>query len=246
MSIFEEAQTTEQNTSQDQSYLDQVVQTKGTNWSNPEVLAKGKLEADTYIQSLEGQLAEMREDMSKQDYAAQLLQELKGEATDTGTVIPALSENTASTEILATPAGQGEDDLKSLVEKALSDRDNKVAIENNQKIVEEELVKKFGTEAQAEVSKRAKELGMSLTRMQEIASESPNAFLSLMGQPAKDLGPMTNSSVRTESVTQQVSSDRNWNYYQNLRKENRNLYYSPKVQQQIVDDKLRLGEKFGI
>jgi len=82
--------------------------------------------------------------------------------------------------------------------------------------------------------------------MQEIASESPNAFLSLMGEPVKDLGSMTNSSIRTESVTQQASSDRDWNYYQKLRKENRNLYYTPKMQQQILDDKERLGVKFGM
>jgi hypothetical protein len=245
MSLFEEAQTTEQTNGQEESYLDQVVKTKGTNWSDPEVLAKGKLEADTYIQSLEGQLADLRTDMSKQDYAAQLIQELKGEATVTGDVSPAL-ENTASTAEATTPVGLGEEDLKSLVDRALTDRDNNKITESNQKIVEEEMAKKFGNDAQAEVNKRAKELGMSLDRMQEIASESPNAFLSLMGQPAPSLGSMVNSSIRTESVTTQASSDRDWNYYQKLRKENRNQYYSPKVQQQILDDKLRLGVKFGI
>jgi hypothetical protein len=245
MSLFEEAQTTEQTNGQEESYLDQVVKTKGTNWSDPEVLAKGKLEADTYIQSLEGQLADLRTDMSKQDYAAQLIQELKGEATATGDVSLAL-QNTASTEDTTTPVGQSEEDLKSLVEKALSDRDKSKVTESNQQLVEAELTKKFGNDAQAEVSKRAKELGMSLDRMQEIASESPNAFLSLMGQPEQNLSSMTSSSIRTESVTQQASSDRDWNYYQKLRKENRNLYYSPKVQQQILDDKLRLGGKFGM
>jgi len=246
MSLFEEPQTTEGTNGQEESYLDQVVKTKGTNWSDPEVLAKGKLEADTYIQSLEGQLAELRTDMSKNDYAAQLIQELKGEATATGDVSLALETNTASTDEPATPVGQSEDDLKSLVEKALSDRDKSKITESNQKLVEEELTKKFGTDAQAKVSQRAKELGMELSRMQEIASESPNAFLSLMGEPVKDLGSMTNSSIRTESVTQQASSDRDWNYYQKLRKENRNLYYTPKMQQQILDDKERLGVKFGM
>lgn len=244
MSIFEETPNPETN-GQTQSYVDQLVQTKGSNWSDPEVLAKGKLEADTYIASLETQLAEMRDDMTKQDYAAQLLQEL-GKATDSSTVNQTPSEpNTADTQDPATPVGLSEEDLKSLVDKALSDKEKQTVTERNQKLVEEELTKQFGTEAQAEVNKRAKELGMSLERMQEIASESPTAFLSLMGQPTRNFEPMVNSTVQTESVTSQASSDRNWNYYQNLRRENRNLYYSPKMQQQMMEDKLRLGERFG-
>ena len=230
-----------------QSYVEQVVQTKGSNWSDPEVLAKGKLEADTYIESLESQLAEMRADIGKQDYAAQLLQELQGKATDPDTVNPAPSDpDTVGTQDPATPVGLSEEDLKSLVDKALSDKEKQTVTERNQKLVEEELSKQFGTEAQAEVNKRAQELGMSLERMQEIASESPNAFLSLMGQPTRNLDPMVNSTVRTESVTSQASSDRDWAYYQKLRKENRSLYYSPKIQQMLIEDKQRLGSRFGI
>ena len=244
MSIFEETPTTE--TEPTQSYVDQLVQTKGTNWSDPEVLAKGKLEADTYIESLESQLSEMRDDMTKQDYAAQLLQEL-GKATDPSTVNQTPSDpDTAGTQDPSTPVGLSEEDLKSLVDKALSDKEKQTVTTHNQKLVEEELTKQFGTEAQAEVNKRAQELGMPLERMQEIASESPNAFLSLMGQPTRNFDPMVNSTVQTESVTSQASSDRNWGYYQNLRKENRNLYYSPKMQQQMMEDKSRLGERFGI
>lgn len=243
MSIFEESQT-EETADQTQSYVDQLVKAKGDNWNDPEVLAKGKLEADTYIQSLEEQLSELRSDLDKQDYSAQLLQELRGKATDS-TVDPVLpTTNTAETQDTATPAGLSEEDLKSLVDKALSDKEKQTVTERNQKLVEEELTKQFGTEAQAEVNKRAKELGMSLERMQEIASESPSAFLSLMGQAKQNFDPMVNSSVRTESVNQ-TSSDRDWNYYQKLRKENRSLYYSPKVQQQMLNDKLRLGERFG-
>jgi hypothetical protein len=43
----------------------------------------------------------------------------------------------------------------------------------------------------------------------------------------------------------QTSTERNFDYYQKLRRENRNLYYSAKTQQQMFEDKSRLGEKFG-
>jgi hypothetical protein len=57
---------------------------------------------------------------------------------------------------------------------------------------------------------------------------------------------MITGSVRTEGVNMQASTERNWAYYQKLRRENKNLYYTPKVQQQLMDDKMRLGDKFGV
>jgi hypothetical protein len=62
--VFTEGTATEQTTQPEQtqeatppqdSFLSKLVEAKGENWSNPEVLAKGKLEADSYIQTLETQ-----------------------------------------------------------------------------------------------------------------------------------------------------------------------------------------------
>jgi hypothetical protein len=62
------AETTQQGTQPQESYLQKLVETRGDNWKDPEVLAKGKLEADAYIKNLEDQLAQMREDLGKQDF----------------------------------------------------------------------------------------------------------------------------------------------------------------------------------
>jgi hypothetical protein len=87
---------------------------------------------------------------------------------------------------------------------------------------------------------------MSLERMRDIAAESPNAFFALIGEkPQQPFSPLTQGSVRTEGVNMQTSTERNFDYYQKLRRENRNLYYSAKTQQQMFEDKSRLGEKFG-
>ena len=66
-----EIQATESTQPQD-SFVQKLVEAKGDNWKDPEVLAKGKIEADGYIKELEGQLSNMREDLSKQDYAKDL------------------------------------------------------------------------------------------------------------------------------------------------------------------------------
>jgi len=258
MSVFTEGTATEQTTQPEQqtaettppqeSFVAKLVEAKGENWKDPEVLAKGKLEADTYISELEGQLAQMREDMSKQDYAKSLLDQLQNKAADPTTAKTAMpnNNNTGGTEEGNTNPSLSEDDLKSLVEQTLTAREQETTVKQNLALVDQELEKSYGTEAKATIQKKAQELGISLERMQEIAAESPTAFFSLIGEPKKSFSPMVQGSVRTEGVNMQASTDRNWDYYQKLRRENRNLYYTPKIQRQLMEDKARLGSKFGI
>ena len=236
---------TQTETPPQESFLQKLVEAKGENWKDPEVLAKGKLEADGYIKTLEEQLATMREDMKKQDYQAQLLEQLQNKAAETTTAQTATPNNNGSTETQNTTASLSENDLESLVEKTLVKREQDSVIKQNLSQVDQELEKSFGTEAAATVQEKAKELGMSMERLRDIAAESPSAFFTLIGQPQKTFSPMVQGSVRTEGVNMQASNVRNWSYYQNLRRENPNQYYSPKVQQQMIQDRMQMGDKFG-
>lgn len=256
MSVFTESSPTTdttqpelqatQETKPQESYVTKLTEAKGDNWKDPEVLAKGKIEADSHIQQLERQLSEMKEDLGKQDYSKQLLDELQNRAADPTTANNAMpNNNNGGTVQENTNSNVSEADLKSLVERTLSERDRESVIKQNLSLVDQELESSFGTEALNRVKEKSKELGISMQRLQDVAAESPNAFFSLIGEPKKDFKPMVQGSVRTDSVNMQSSSERNWNYYQNLRRENRNLYYSSKIQQQILQDKQRLGEQFG-
>lgn len=240
------AEQTQTEASPQTSFLDKLVETKGENWRDPETLAKGKLEADGYIKNLEDQLVQMREDMKKQDYQADLLAQLQNKATETTTVNNGESNNNnGSINTQNTTGVVDEDTLKSLVEKTLTQREKNSTVQQNLSQVDKELESSFGTEAAATVQKKAEELGISMDRLRDIASESPSAFFTLIGQPEKTFSPMVQGSVRTEGVNMQASTDRNWSYYQNLRRENPNQYYSPKIQQQLIQDKMKMGDKFG-
>jgi len=242
-------QTTEQTqpeTSPQESYVQKLVEAKGENWKDPEVLAKGKLEADGYIKTLEDQLEQMREDMKKQDYQAQILDQLQNKATEStavSTEVP--NNNNGDINAQNTTEAVDEEVLKSLVEKTLTQREKDAVIKQNLLQVDQELEKSFGTEASAKVQEKADQLGMSMERLREIAAESPAAFMSLIGEPQKTFSPMVQGSVRTEGVNMQPSAERDWNFYQNLRRQNSKEYYTPKVQQQMMKDKLRLGDRFG-
>jgi C4-type Zn-finger protein len=237
---------TQEETSPQGSFLSKLVEAKGENWKDPEVLAKGKIEADGYIQTLEGQLTQMREDLKKKEYQDEVLEQLQKKATESTAVnngVP--NNNNSNTEGENTTRNLSEEDLKSLVEQTLNQREADAVTKTNLQRVDEELDKTFGTNAEEVVKKKAEELGMSMDRLSEIASESPNAFFTLIGEPKPTFNPMVNGSVRTEGVNMQVSTDRNWQYYQKLRRENPNQYYEPKMQQQLLQDRMRLGDNFG-
>ena len=260
MSIFEdkpaEAQTNEavateattQETPPQESFVSKLVETRGEKWGDPEVIAKGKLEADAYVKTLEEQLAQMREDLGKQDYASQLLTQLQQKAPSptVGNTVASNNNNESGT-YADDDTNQPVDDeiLKSLVEKTLTEREAKATVDQNLSVVVTQLEELYGTEANATVQKKAQELGMTLERIEELAKESPSAFFALLGEnrvPAKSLA---HTSIRTEGVNYENTGQRDWAYYSQLRRENKNAYYTPKVQQQLLEDKQRLGSKFG-
>ena len=234
MSIFDQTKGQPEGDSDNQSdWLSKVVEAKGEKFKDPQVLAKSKLEADEHIKNLETQLAEIRDELKKQDFSAQLLDKLKNKDTPQQ---PAPSD---------TKPEVSEELLKTLVEKTLTDREKANTSAQNQRVVVETLAQKYGTEAKAHVATKARELGMTVERLEELAAESPNAFFALIGEPRKEFTPVIKGSVNTQSVTMQAPVERDWSYYQKLRKENKHLYYNPSTQQQMFKDKARLGERFG-
>jgi rubrerythrin len=245
--LFEDQTTNPQTTPQTtEDWLAKVVEAKGETFKDVQVLAKSKLESDRYIKELEEQAKALREELTRQDYSAKLLEQLQNKApnpTNGNPVAP--NQNNGSTTPSDTKPETSEDILKALVEKTLTERETKNTAEQNAAIVRNELVAKYGTEAKSHVERKAQELGMSYSRLEQLAQESPNAFLTLIGEPKKDFKPLTQGTINTQSVSMQTSTARDWNYYQNLRRTNKTEYFKPSTQQQMLKDKLSMGDKFG-
>lgn len=229
-----------------EDWLAKVVEAKGETFKDVQVLAKSKLEADRYIKELEEQAKALREEVTKQDYAAKLLEQLQNKAPNTtngNSVAP--NQNNGSTTPSDTKPEMSEDILKALVEKTLTEREATATAEQNASVVRNALVSKYGTEAKAHVERKAQELGMPYSRLEALATESPNAFLTLIGEPKQDFKPLTQGSINTQSVQSQQPTTRNWNYYQNLRRSNKTEYFKPSTQQQMLKDKIAMGDQFG-
>jgi hypothetical protein len=181
MSIFD--QTTDQNADKQvslggatSSFVERLVASKGEQWNDPEVIAKGKVEADDHIKSLEQQLKDLREDLGKQDYSKQLLETLQ-QSKAQGTPPAAVVQE--GTQPAVTPVEA--ETIESLVAQALQKRETIATAESNLALANASMVETFGTEAAATVQAKANELGMSLDSLRALAAQSPAAFASLIG-----------------------------------------------------------------
>lgn len=229
----EKTKTTEEN-SNHESFLDRLVSEKGDQWKDPEALAKSHFHAQARIKELE----EKVNGFSEQDYAKTLLEQLQAKQAQE-VVTP------QTPEVAKTPSDAGSEDtnrlspedVESLLEKAISKREKATT-------VEVALRDKFGDNANVVVHDKAKELGLSIKKMQELAEESPQAFLRLVGEPEKmDTNKNFDSTLNSSSgFNSGNSTERNAAYYSKLRRSDRKTY--DRLQVQMFDDRVRLGDKF--
>ena len=252
MSVFEQPATEQNNETaapeatevSTESFVSKLVEERGDKWSDPEVIAKGKLEADTHIGNLERQLSELREDLAKNEYAKQVLDALQNKAGSTTLDTVAQQQKEDSAAPNSNTTGNSDLDMDSLVEQALAKRELEAKVSQNLKQVEDTLEASFGTEAQKVVLEKAQQLGMSLDRFKEIATESPNAFLTLIGQPAVTERNADLSSAKNTVAAFSNTTQKDFDYYQDLRRKNPNQYYSPRVQNEMAQSRVSLGDKF--
>jgi len=236
--------TTAQTTTETNSSFTEQLVGEGKKFRDVESLAKGKLEADRHIADITRTLTELREEVAKQDYAKTLLEQLQSKGAGSGT---ANTEDSLTTRNSATEntTQTREVDIEALVEQAITKKEKTRTFEQNIAAANDVMVSQYGDRAGEVLKLKAQELSISVDRLKEIAAESPTAFLQLVTDSSKKSTDkvVMPSSVRQDSLASNTS-ERTFNYYQKIRKENKSQYYSPKVQRMLMEDRLRLGEKF--
>ena len=225
-------------------YVAKVVAAKGAQWSDPQELAKGYDASQAYIQNLENQAKEMQTELEKQDYAKTLLEQLQSQGK------PPVTEQTvapdSTTQENTTPQ-RSEDELKNLMKEVLTQTNTENVKSSNLQRVDEKLKELYGTEAEAKMAKKSQELGLSKERLQDLAGESPEAFFQIIGEKVeKEFNKTTQGTINTSAPAfENTSNVRNWDYYENLRRTNKALYFSAAVQKQLFADKVEQGSTFG-
>lgn len=202
---------------------------EGRKFKTVEELARGKKEADAFIQRLQGELEGLRAELKEREDSKRMVEDLRKELLEKKE--PAPIKDMSNT------------DIKSVVTEQLKELEAQKNAEQNLKIINEKMFGKYGKDAADVVAKKAIALGVNKGFLESVALRSPQAFLTMMGveeiqEASKPASGATkqgiSSSVNVEAAITNVPQQAQKNYYDTMRKENPTLYWSAKVQNQLA------------
>lgn len=226
-------------------YLAELVG-EGKKFKDVQDLARGKWEADLHIKNVESVQDDLRTDFLrlKQDYESRAkLEELVDQLASREQLPP--RENTQS-ERTGTPVIDP-NMIEGLVSKKVQEIESYKKQIENQNLVGAKLHERFGDNYQNVVKQQIAELDLSVEDFDLLAKNNPKLLFRTLGidQPARTepFNSPPRSSQRTDSFSPS-GNKRTWSYYQKMRKENPELYYSAKTTNQKLEDYKALGEAF--
>jgi hypothetical protein len=210
-------------------------------------LVKGLLEKEALIKRQQSENKLLRGELQTRGRVEEIVDKLlnnkvQNKNEDAGDNSGDPSENSNG---VSTNATQGI--TKDEIVKLLEEKDKQKTLTANLETARKALVASFGSDAPNVLKKRAEELGVSVDYLNKTAAESPQAFIALF--PAKQVEtPVTgipNSSSNTFMQTQANPGGAKANsFYKELQKKDISLYLSPRIQNQMYKDAMKLGEKF--
>jgi hypothetical protein len=161
----------------------------GKKYSSVEDALKSVPHAQKHIQTLESELAQLKEEVAKRRTAEELLDEIKS--------------GIRTSEITPQPVGLDKNELAQVVNQTIEMREAQRTAKQNADSVVAKFKDKFGDTAEQAYVTLAKESGLSVQQLNNLAATSPSAVLRLAGlvngEPA--VAAKTTSSVNTEAFS---------------------------------------------
>jgi hypothetical protein len=204
-------------------------------------LAKAYAHADVHIARITAENSEKDERLKTMEAQMEVLNKLVTNPNN-----PAQSNPTPAVETSVSNSPQG-DDIETKIRDTVEQlSEEKKRTENTSK-VDTVLLEKFGEPEKATefLKSKASELGLGLKFLTDLAASSPAAFFATVGidnasQTRSDAAPR--STVNTAALGQTATVKPNtYAWYQQLRKDNKALFNSTKIQMQMHQDSGKPG-----
>ena len=229
-----------------ESTLDSLVG-DGKKFSTAEELAKGKQEADSFIEQLQGELKGVRDDLTL----------LEGKSADSKTVADLIKAVQGTQKQEEGGSNQlSDDDLRKQITEIMQGVSDSKTRGQNRETGNALVLEKMGGDVEAAklfIAERAKQLGMSTAALAELSERSPDAFAKLV-----DVDPSTiiksivsldgmNSETLDKAEPKTVIDGHKTKAYYNKLKQEMGIgkYWSDsKVQGEYYQDALALGDRF--
>ena len=142
--------------------------------------------AQKHIQTLESELAEVKDELTKRRTTAELLDEIKSGIVPQDTL---------------EPVQYNQDNLEQLVSQALENRDVQKTAHHNAKSVAAQFTEKYADKAEEVYNSIAKENGMTVEQLNSLSATAPGAVLKLSGLEKSSQGiEKSSGTVNTEAL----------------------------------------------
>lgn len=229
MSLFEEPQKT--------NPVEALVG-EGKKYKTVDDLAASRIEADNFIEQLKRENAELRQ-RPVVDRTQEILDRMEALRNEPVTQIQPQPVVTERTEV----KGLSEEDVLRLMDE----RSKKARGDANVNLVKQELQKKYGDKYPQALKSMAEKNGLGTKFLDQMAAESPQALLNLMGSEKHETlftPPVSVVQPGNEKFTPTSGNPRTEAYYENLKITDRKLYNSKPVQDQMMKDAIALNMAF--
>lgn len=213
---------------------------EGKKFKTVDDLARGKLEADTFIDKLKTENAALREALDSDGSPDEVLKRINDLLQSKG------SENATATKSNQSPS---ESLTEEKVLELLSKREREEKVKSNINLFNANVNKAFGDKTGEVVATRLGALGMEREVFNDLAARNPNAALRILGIKEDGLASgSVGSSVNTEAYFGDAGKGndgtQNFAYFQKMRREMGSAYYEPEIQKKVFEARKRLGDAF--
>ena len=163
---------------------------EGKKYASAEDALRSVPHAQEHIKTLEAEMAQMKEELSKRKTTQELLDEIKSGVQPV--------ENTTQ------EVGLNQDNIMELVNKTLQQNEQKKTAQANASQVAASFNEKYGSNAEAVYNSLAKDLNLTPQKLNELAATSPNLVLRLadLEPNVKTNVSRSSGSVNTEALAQ--------------------------------------------
>lgn len=207
---------------------------EGKKYRDNAALAYAARKKDEHIRNLEREQEELRKELEKRLTMEDFVDKMKNASTQVPQPrTPSNAEPQAPSERVDNSIKPEE--IAKLVDERFQDRVRQTEEKENLEKVKRELMKHWGSDYQAKLKIAAQQLDVSEGFIDNLGKTHPDALLRLLEireSKNSEYSPPPRGGVAPVSNPNNLG-ERDWKYFEKLRKENPSMYFSRKVQSEI-------------
>lgn len=234
------------------NYLEQLVG-EDKKFKSAEDLARGKAEADLFVERLKGELQGLRDELKTRTSLEEFMDKMNTKQPEDAPIAPQPTNQEPPAEPADIAKNMSPEQIESLLEQKLTQREQEINQARNLEEVKGKLQKHFGEDYQTNLKAKALELGLGEQFLEDLAKSQPKAFSHLLGLDSEPATPspvsesppvLANQQNTAASFNQSNIGQMKFNDFEKIRKSDPDTYWSPTVQNKMHKLAIAQGEDF--